>query len=362
MQKKILIKVLPQMILSFMLLSYSSYFQAKMAYIPQPLRECVKAINGLAESARDKENLQELCTMLDENRILASDDMAREAVEEALVIIKKHKNEWRDDKQYKIAKKYLQQYLESLDEISILLSMDGEGSYMSWPASFVAHNLRNHSSGVDMMYLTSELACINNVVFCGNDDSFYDIDMFAIDAMKRNERGTNKSDASINFNPNMMTNSMSLTPTMIFGTGAAFPSMNAWVMSPSNTMQSPIAMQFMIPAHFKKGSPVALQLNFLVTQQFVQNGNARIAVTAEYMRKDSSSNFVYVNNSKNFFITQPTSPDGFTSIYVKIPLTDSGVQAYDFVHISVIRIAPTSGVEYAQDIFLAAAAFRYKNN
>src|SRR5579872_5576070 len=106
--QKMIVK-LSRIILSLMLL-YSFIFQAKIAYIPQILREYVRTIKDVAGSVHDIKNLQELCAMFEENRILASDITTRKALQEALEVMQAYKNEWKEVKQYESVKSYIQDY------------------------------------------------------------------------------------------------------------------------------------------------------------------------------------------------------------------------------------------------------------
>ena len=360
MQQKNIIRLSPQVMVSFMVLLFPLSSQGTIAYIPQTLRECISVVGELAEASSDVRNLQELCDMIKENRILASDDMTHKAVQEALEVMKASKNKFRSNKQRKVMKEYLKEYLNSLDDSSVLLAIKGEGvRSTSWPMSFVARSLPLYSVDMDMMNLSSELASTNNIQLCGNGT-------IAADIVKESQLRSKQ--ASFLLGSYMMSSPISHGPNVIFGTGVASHIIATWSMSPSISMQSPINMKFTVPKNLKLDKPISLELHFLVSQQGSPAGKARIQVEAQYKHhrnvdsdmSDSFRSVKYKKYSDNFMITEPHSVDELKHISVKIPLKSSKLKKSDMVHLALMRVEPTSGTEYGQDIYLASAVFRYR--
>lgn len=161
-----------------------------------------------------------------------------------------------------------------------------------------------------------------------------------------------------------MTNSQISAPDIIFGTGVTTSSINAWSILPSTMTQSPINMQFPIPRKLNKNKPLSLDLYFLVSNHAAAAGKARIMVNVEYLDQNASfdvsnnATFSYSAQSKNFTVAEPVAGN-LTMICINVPLETTGLRKSMFALLSVTRMAPTSGTEYAEDIYLSAANFRY---
>ncbi len=370
MQKKMIARS-SQVMLSVLVLSFPLSSQGSIAYIPQALRECISVAHEITEASSDTRNLQELHAMIKENRILASDNMTRMAVKEAFNVIEAHKNDFRDNKQHAAIKKYLKEYVKSLDNASILLAIQGEGSrFASWPISFVARSLPGYSVDRDMMHLSSELASTNNIQLCGNvaahSPLYNDLNTRILANVLKNFQVNSSKDPSIIISSTMMTNSLSNNPNVIFGTGVSSPIINTWSMAPSTSVQSPINMQFSIPADLKIEEEISLELHFLVKQQLAPAGKVCIRVDAKYMHNNADFDilasdpiFNYTNNSSNFKITEPSSADSLKHVSIVIPLQYAVIKNLDLAFLSLTRIAPVASAEYEQDIYLASAVFRY---
>ena len=368
MQEKMIVGLL-QVMLSFMLLFFPLSSQGTIAYIPQTLRECINVAHEVAASSSDTKNLQELHAMIQENRILASDDMTRKAIKEAFYAIKAHKNEFKNEKQHRAILKYFVEYLNSLNDVSLLLAIQGESARSaSWPMSLVARCLPAYSVGMDMMHLSSELASMNNIPLCGSGKINFpaDLNTRIIANVLKSWHLNAPKDPSVIFNANTMTSVSSINPTVVFGTGVSSPSINAWAMSPSASVQSPINLQFSIPSDLQTQEEVSLELHFLVKQQGALAGKARIQVEAKYIHNHADFDvlspvptFTYKNYSTNILITEPGSVDSVRHVSIVIPLDSSVIKNLDFASLSLIRVEPVTSVEYSQDIYLASAAFRY---
>lgn len=359
MQKKIMSHMIPMVVLSS-LLSFHELTYTVAAYIPEALKRSMVHVYEISEKTKDTHNLQEVCHLISENRMLTSDDLMRNAVNEAITVLES-KTALRNRNQDKAISSYLKEYLNHLNDRTILLNVQGnENCVMSWPASLVARSLKS-AIDVDMMYLSNELATLRNISLCGNVN--IDFDTYFLKSIKENE----KKDPSIAFTPNMMTNAGSNFPNVVFAaTGVSSPVINAWSMAPSSSVQSPINMQFAIPGNLRTEKAMSVELHFLIKNQPALDGNARIRVNAKYMQQDgefnifdSSPTFTHTTDSDDFLITEPSSTSSVEHVYVIIPIEKSDIENYDFALLSVSRIAPTEGVEYSQDIYLAAAAFRY---
>lgn len=349
----------PQILALIALLSVHASSYGNIAYVPQALKKCVTFAHENVEKAENIANLQELYAVINANRAFTSASLVRKAVNEALNVLK-NKGQVRSVGNNAI-EAYLTQYLISLDDKSVVLNLEGdEASVKSWPISTVARCLKN-SINMDMIHLSSELRGLKNISLCGNADIDFD------DAIDRSIKENKKSDPSIAFTPSMMTNAASNFPNVLFaGTGVSSPVINAWAMTPSSSTQLPINMQFGIPGDLKTEKAMSVELHFLVTKESVLNGNARIRIDAKYMQQDgdfniydASPSFTYTTDSGDFFIAEPTSSNDVKHVYVIIPIEKSGIENYDFAFLSISRIAPTVGPEYSEDIYLAAAAFRY---
>jgi hypothetical protein len=300
--------------------------------------------------------LQDLYAIIAENRILTSDVLMRDALDEALAVIAGREIE-KDAQQVSA---YLNEYRNTLNDRCILLNLHADNlSFEALPVSLINRSLSDKSVHVDMMNLHCQLACVQNLEFCGKMDDNAQITR----SIKPNKVG----DPSIMFNPNMMTSAASTTPDVIFGsTGVSSPVINVWSMASSTVTQFPINMQFSIPGDLKTQKAMSLELHFLVKKQAGSNGNARIQVNAEYMPQNGefdifngAPTFTYTTDSGNFLITEPSSTSNVEHVYVIIPIEKQNIYNYNFALLSVSRIAPTSGTEYNQDIYLAAAAFIY---
>jgi len=352
-------------ILIFLCVPISAY--GAVAYIPQALRECVSMVHNLGNNNRNR-NIEELYAMIRENRVLASDDMVRKAVEEALDVLRSNKNE-KDQQENNAVKKYLKRYLQSLDNTFVLLSMSGaESQRTSWPMSLVARSLHGSLRDLDMICLSSELTAAKSMELCGNMDMNFPPSLERWLFMMNSSNSNDLNDPSVNFNANMMTNSVSAVPNVVFGTGVAAPVINAWAMSASSFVQSPINIQFAVPGDFSHKKPTSLELHFLVTKQFGY-GNAAIQVNAKYMKNHSEFDifdavpvFTSTNVSNDFAVTEPSGSHNVEHVVVTIPLEHSGIDAHNFAFLSLTRVAPTSGVEYPANIHLAAASFIYTSS
>ena len=362
---------LSQFLLSVILLIPVSTYSS-IVYIPRALRECINVAYEAAQSENDRKNLQELHGVIQANRILTSDVMARKGITEALGAVQANKNQFRNQKQFEAIKTYFQKYLSSLDNASVLFAIQGEGARsVAWPVSLVARSLPADSVGLDMMYLTSQLASTNNVQLSGNVDINYALykDLKGLAVKNVLKACSNVTDPSLVFNASDMTNSLSTFPNVVFGTGVSSPSINAWAMTASDENQSPITLQFAVPSNLRADKPISLELHFLVEKNFAPDGNARIQVEAEYMHQnasfdilDSNPAFDFSNESSDFMVIEPIDTDSLRHIVVIIPLEKSGIKPMDLAILSLTRIAPNTGPEYDEDLYLAAAAFRYTAN
>ena len=73
--------------------------------------------------------------------------MTRKAIQEAFYAIKAHKSAFKNDKQHRAILKYFVEYINSLNDVSLLLAIQGDSARSaSWPMSLVARCLPNYSS------------------------------------------------------------------------------------------------------------------------------------------------------------------------------------------------------------------------
>jgi len=338
---------------------------ATISYIPYDLKQCVHAAARF--TGRGKAiHLQELDAMINEGRIIVSESVMRKALQEALDVLNNN-----NAAAHRNVVGYLEEYLEGLNNRSIVLSLQGDNEFLSLlPAGMIASALNAHVQGVDIMRLSTEVASRQNLDISGARDvaSKNVLRDLSGEAANRNIFWNTK--ASIDFNANMMTSLESTMPNMIFGTGVASPSINAWIMSPRDAEpKTPINMQFGIPSSLKKNKPVSLDLHFLISNQGAESGEARLQLKAEYLKDGDSFNinaehpsFIQTIRSANFSINEPISSDSVKYVMVNIPLDRNVISQYQFALYSLSRIAPFGGQpEYMGDIFLVAATFNYVN-
>lgn len=357
--------VIPTVLLSFHIMSYGV-----VAYIPQTLRDYVSIVYEAAEKTGNANNLEELYSMIKENRILASDAMMRKAVNEILDVVKNNKNIfWY--KHNKSVNRYLNAYLSSLNDKSLLLAMHGDKAQLTtWPISLVARSLQDSSTAWDMMCLSSELTSEHNMPLCGNAEidspSPYSFAVPAKENALRDSALPNRKYMDFNCDSDQADGGMVL-PTIIFGTGAASPMINAWQMTPSNFFQCPVTMQFSILGHLKQKTSVVLELHFLVQQHAAPDGTGRIRVHGQYVHSndpwkacDQDAGFSYIVDSHDFLVTEQLgTSNGLRHICVNISLEKPVLKNFNAACLSLTRITPTTGVEYAQDMYLVAAVLRY---
>ncbi len=348
------------LILGMIALPCVQQLSARASYIPRDLKQCVEAAHRLASRGKAT-HLQELDAMINEGRILISESVMRKALNEALRLFENS-----NSIAYENMSMYMEEYLEGLNNRAIVLSLQGDNQYLSLvPMGLIADAVNAHAKDIDMMRISTEVASRQNLDLSGIADvELGELAGFGSDVP------ANK--ASLSFNAAMMTNAVSPTPNMIFGTGVASPSINSWIMSPSGVTrlpapQSPINIQFMIPADYQKKKPVSLELAFLVSQQGMASGDARIQINAEYMKDGDTFNISAVNpsftqtiTSDDFRITEPGSANSVRYVYVSIPLDKDVIAKHKLALYSLTRIAPHHGhAEYMGNIFLAAATFKY---
>lgn len=353
MLKKISVLTFPLFLLSLHVNSY-----AVIAYIPHELRDGIVAMYEMIHKNNEVPYLSELYDLVKENRIITSDKIIRKGLQESLDFLKRNKSTtYRSNRLFK---KYVKTYLNHLDDSCLLLAMNGsDNQRITLPVSLVAPSL-SQINQLDIMCLSSMIATRSSLSLHGYTTSH------ALSDSKRGPRDNRLSDPGITFNANMMTNALYNFPNIMFGTGVSSPVINAWSMPVSNMMQSPINMQFPVPGNLKAKKAISLELHFLVIKHSSANGKVRIRVRAAYMDQSDDFNifsatpsFSNTTNSDDFSITEPSSSDKIKHTSVIIPLENSDIDKSDLALLSLTRIEPQSGSEYAQDIYLAGAVFRY---
>jgi hypothetical protein len=217
----------------------------------------------------------------------------------------------------------------------------------------------------DIMYLSGQLTNIQNIELCGND--FISSDFSHL--LPTHSTDAQCSRASLLFNADMMSSTGSSSPNVVFGTGMNTPVVTAWIM-PSTVarkaatrapMTPPVTLQFSIPTDFQRNKSVSLKVHFLVEKQGFPTGNARIQIDALYVGdKDQFelTDTTHTDRSESFTVKEPNNNDEFRHVYVSIPLKKSHIKKNKFAMISISRITP-NGTEYAGDIYLVAAEFKY---
>jgi hypothetical protein len=335
---------------SIFFLSYSQINYAVVTYLPEGVRKCFEHVHEM-QGAKISDNTQELCWMIAENRIVADEKVVRNAIREIIDLLKQDNH----------ARDYLNQYLAQLNKRSILLNIEGEDTALtSLPAATLARALKTDATSMDMIYLSSQLTHAGNIELCGN--AVIPSDLLQDWPTRARPKAPKTVDPSVIFNPNMLTNITSALPTVTFGTGVSSPVINAWTMTPSTFAQSPINMQFSIPTDLLTGLTVTMELHFLVTKQFLANGNARVRVSGLYTSNSSVISmpvmFTNIVDSNSFPVMEPTNVNDLLHVYTTVNITSPNIQQHDLALISVTRVEP-NGIEYTGNIYLVAAAFNY---
>ena len=83
---------LPKVVLSVLLLLCHTKSYSIVAYIPQSLRECVAAVYEKVGAKNSHQALAELYAAIRENRMLTSDSVVSQGVQEALAIVRSSKS------------------------------------------------------------------------------------------------------------------------------------------------------------------------------------------------------------------------------------------------------------------------------
>lgn len=337
---------LPKVVLPIILLLCHIKSYGIVAYIPQSLRECITAVYEKVGSKNSKQALAELYAAIRENRMLTSDAVVSQGVQEALEIVRSS-----NSSDHQRMAEYFEQYLDHLDDRGILLNMEGDASQLrSWPLGLVDRCMREEREAYDLFRLSNELS--DNLTFCGGD----------VDNQK-----CSRGIVGVSFSPNVMTSSQSTTPNVILGgTGVGAAVINGWSLVPDGP-QFPINMQFIVPKDFKRHEPVSLELGILVPNNDLPNGYVNIQVQSKYLESSHSFNadainWTHTNSSGNIKVDEASNPDNVKYMYIKIPLTKTYIKKHYFALLSVSRILPTDGkTEYAGDLTVVSAIFKYRS-
>ena len=106
------------MLLLPILLSLHIPFYAVVAYTPQGVRECINTVYQATDRSSRKQALEELYAAIKENRMLTSDIIACQAVEQAIESIRAL------DGDHSAIIDYLEKYLSQLHDRGILLMLE----------------------------------------------------------------------------------------------------------------------------------------------------------------------------------------------------------------------------------------------
>jgi hypothetical protein len=340
-----------KMVLSVILLSIHMQSYGIAAYIPQALRECIAIIYEASDSNSCKSKLEELYSTIRENRMLGSDNVIRRGVKEALAIIRAshNKSAIKDD-----MVEYLEQYLKNLNDKAILLVMNGDVSHMrSWSPGLIDRCMQKERDAYDLLRLSNEIS--NNLVLCGSEANAVSLDSRVI----KNFWSNQKPALNINSRPNQPSN-----PTMTIGsTGVNSAAITGWALTPGSP-QSPVDIEFVIPDDFDNNKPVSLELGFLVPNNGLNNGYVNFLVQEKYVIPGHSFNidninWTHTNTSGNVKINEPVNPHNVRYMFINIPLSKSYIKPGYFALLSISRTSPTHECEYAGDLSLVSAAFKY---
>ena len=176
-------------------------------------------------------------------------------------------------------------------------------------------------------------------------------------------------------NPYMMANNASENPnttfTKVYGTTGNAPSLDAWSVNESGMGQDPINTQFALPQDLDTASPITVDIHFFVDVVGGSSGNqANVQIRADYAAANveiglsaPATGFAETVTSGNFTITEPTGSAGaqqnLTHTTTTVTLNGALMVGKNWAYLSLTRIAPTSGIEYNRDIFLAIFDFKY---
>jgi hypothetical protein len=317
--------------------------QAVPAYMPQALRECIMQ----TAEKRISNEWQELCAMVAENRILASDKLVRKAIEDRL--------NWSDGNDN--SSNYLRSYLEGMDQRSMLLTLEGnEARTLFFPIELVASSVENNAD-MDMVYLSNELATKQNIELCGCAD----INATALLQELNATRVPTLNQPSLIFNANVLMSPLAPTPNIVLGTGITTALIPAWIMAPSNQVQYPVSMQFPVPDNLRSDRDMEIILHFFATQQNIQAGLFKLRIEGWWTsvgEEFATADMTWVADSADSLIIEPTAPNLLRHVYVNTTLNLTQLERIDFVRLAFTRVAPDN-IEYAGDIYLAAIEFRY---
>lgn len=189
------------------------------------------------------------------------------------------------------------------------------------------------------------------------------LSLFSIMYINSHERN------DIIFPSQAMTDSCGGTPNTTFYNvyGEGF-NVSAWQLHPSTSMQDPIRTNFSIPKDYKRdGCSVIVEIHLLVNKCDFSGTLANLLVSMDYQRNytelgqySPATGFSEVVCTGDFTITPPLTSGNLVHIVIPAKLDSKLAQNNDFAYIAITRIAPTSGEEYNQNIYLAGIAFRYE--
>ena len=349
----------------FFLFNAGSIISSPIAYIPDAVKN---VFAWMANADSSKKNIHEVRAMLEQGRVLASSQLMRKAIEECFEVLQ-NSSYTAEITRSGLRSAYnncLKAYLNNLNEHAIVLHTEGKKEQLkAFSPSLVAAAIDRQLDN-DAVVLSNMLTPERNLDLC----AFKELDdQHATSAMRNMDidksiKETSLADPSFPFTANMLTSTAGFMPNIIFGTGVAMPTINAWVMAPSSSIQTPINMQFGIPGDLRTQKAMSIDMHFLVSKQDFASGNVRIRVNALYVQNYNEFNmpetvqWTYTTDSDDFEIIEPTSSDKLVHVYVNVPIEKQNIYNYDFALLSLSRVAPDGG-EYAGDIYLATSIFRY---
>jgi hypothetical protein len=373
MQRKIIIQfskmVLPVVLLFFHITSYGI-----VTYIPQALKECIAMAYELSYFDGCEKELKELYLTIRDNKIFVSDDIVYNAVKEAIIIIGSPDNrinrkigaEIRDERQGRGMTEYLEEYLRSLQNRSVLLAVDGKDSHStSWSAELIEHPRDNAGEIFDLLRLSNQLS--ENLMVCGQISMGTHpilLSSRVIAHARRKPKLDRLKKKAFGFRSENMTDALT-HPAITDSIGIGDLMVKGWALTPSTHQQCSISMQVEIPNEIVKNKKAVLEVGMVVPSNGLSNEYANFELKSKYLV--SRHNFdptdmscSHISSSGNFKIDEASVAGNLKYMTVRIPLASSHIKSGCLALLNISRTLPTDlKSEYTSDLYVVSATLRY---
>ena len=162
------------------------------------------------------------------------------------------------------------------------------------------------------------------------------------------------------FNSAAMWNNSSSNPNVsFFNRYNAGATIDAWKMKRSSTSQDPVALNFVVPLDFVSTQTVQVDIHLLIDDNNASGNTANIELQADYKATTellgaAAGGFAQTITTGNFAVIEPpiTAPQQLRQILVTALLDPSLMSPQDWGYLVLRRVAPTSGTDYNNDIYL----------